>query len=616
MISSVTPKPPIRQWRIENFKSIVSATIDFAPLTLLVGANSSGKSSLLQSILLMVQAAQSRQIGDVLPLNGPLVSVGTFDEVRCAWGRTRSIKIGATVSREFHVQGPVSAFVRSRSRIRSPAAFEVEGSVDALRWDIQLSGKAKAQRSAANIASVQLKAEGRQALALSAKARPASQQDLEAWQLGRVFGRRLLHQLARGADFSLDYVGHVRLADVGNAEIRGILMRAGIPVSCLVWDSWNTLLVRQWITSATRRSSSPSATLRPDSPSLRRDNEYSSETPPSYSMDTLVESALRDIHIWKEDVEAFRARATSISRDLALRFRHGPFVGSEIELLESRILERLQGQDKQVLVATEADEILDFASEFLSFLRDQVLYLGPLRQEPQVVYKNLPALPNGNLGPRGELTAPVLENFGEQLVLCPMDENSSNRLPLSEAVEYWLGRLDIAEGIGTRDRGALGVGLEVRRPGITRPLDLTNVGVGVSQILPVVVMCLMAPPGSVLLLEQPELHLHPAVQQRLGDFFLALARSGRQLIVETHSEYMINRLRRRIAQDASDEVLKLISVIFAEIGSSGTEFRPIRANRFGTIEDWPEGFFDQSPKESADILRAAAHKQRESHSER
>ena len=58
-------------------------------------------------------------------------------------------------------------------------------------------------------------------------------------------------------------------------------------------------------------------------------------------------------------------------------------------------------------------------------------------------------------------------------------------------------------------------------------LDLTSVGVGISQVVPVIVMCLLAPPGSLVLLEQPELHLHPALQQRLGDFLLACARAGR-----------------------------------------------------------------------------------------
>ncbi|WP_162528596.1 AAA family ATPase [Mycolicibacterium sp. CBMA 361] len=91
-------------------------------------------------------------------------------------------------------------------------------------------------------------------------------------------------------------------------------------------------------------------------------------------------------------------------------------------------------------------------------------------------------------------------------------------------------------------------------------LDLTSVGTGVSQVLPVLVMCLQAPPGSLLLIEQPELHLNPAVQQKLADFLLAIAASGRQLLVETHSDYLITRLRLRTAKDPTEDTRNRIAI--------------------------------------------------------
>jgi predicted ATPase len=147
---------------------------------------------------------------------------------------------------------------------------------------------------------------------------------------------------------------------------------------------------------------------------------------------------------------------------------------------------------------------------------------------------------------------------------------------------------------------------------LNKKIDLTNVGVGVSQLLPVVVSCLLADPDSVILLEQPELHLHPAVQQRLADFLLACAKSGRQLIVETHSEYIVSRLRLRIAQDLEDRLQSLIGFIFVERDDHGqTHYRSIKPNRFGGLEpEVPKGFFDQTPQESQEILRAAIRKKR------
>jgi predicted ATPase len=284
----------------------------------------------------------------------------------------------------------------------------------------------------------------------------------------------------------------------------------------------------------------------------------------------------------------------------------------EPEVLQSTILERLQSPGRRLLVpgASEVPEVFDFGNEFLTLLRDRILYLGPLRQDPQLVYKALPSVGTGNLGAKGELTASVFHAFSDQTVVCPLEDGTRANKPLGAALNYWIERLELAEEIQTRDWGPLGLGLEVRRPGITRPLDLTNVGVGVSQLIPVLVMCLLAPLGSVLLLEQPELHLHPATQQKLGDFFLSVARSGRQLIIETHSEHLVNRLRRKIAEDETDRVLREVRFIFAELTEKGTKFEAVTPNRLGALEKWPAGFFDQGPREAAVILRAGLQKKK------
>lgn len=144
-------------------------------------------------------------------------------------------------------------------------------------------------------------------------------------------------------------------------------------------------------------------------------------------------------------------------------------------------------------------------------------------------------------------------------------------------------------------------------------LPLTAVGVGVSQMLPVLVLCLLAEQGSVVLLEQPELHLHPALQQRLADFLIAMVRSGRQLIVETHSEYMVSRLRRRIVEDPDDALLDLAKVVFAERDRETglTSYRDVELSPYGAIEEWPAGFFDQAAEEERAIILGGVKKLRE-----
>jgi predicted ATPase len=178
---------------------------------------------------------------------------------------------------------------------------------------------------------------------------------------------------------------------------------------------------------------------------------------------------------------------------------------------------------------------------------------------------------------------------------------------LVKAVIDWLKYLDVAESVETHDRG-FGYELKVILPGIAKPLDLVHVGTGVSRVLPLLVMCLLAPMDSTLIIEQPELHLHPAVQTRLGDFFLAMALSGKQCLIETHSEYLMNRLRLRLALAQDDSLNDLLKTYFVEKRGLESSFLEVLVNEYGAIKDWPKGFFDQSLSEDAAILRASMSK--------
>src|SRR5205807_133957 len=93
--------------------------------------------------------------------------------------------------------------------------------------------------------------------------------------------------------------------------------------------------------------------------------------------------------------------------------------------------------------------------------------------------------------------------------------------------------------------------------------------------------------------------------------FLSMALLEKQCIIETHSEYLINRLRFRAASATSDKVASGIKIYFVEKPRDRSQFRQIVVNEFGAIEDWPSGFFDQSQKEAEETLRAAMKKKRQ-----
>src|SRR5690606_20710680 len=127
----------------------------------------------------------------------------------------------------------------------------------------------------------------------------------------------------------------------------------------------------------------------------------------------------------------------------------------------------------------------------------------------------------------------------------------------------------------------LGTLLKIYTAGLDKELDLTSVGFGTSQILPIIVQGLLTPPDGIFIIEQPEVHLHPRVQSQLADFFLALSFVGIQCILETHSEHIINRIRLRIVEDTENKVLENVRIYFAEKEGAESHFISVEPNEYG-----------------------------------
>jgi predicted ATPase len=135
-------------------------------------------------------------------------------------------------------------------------------------------------------------------------------------------------------------------------------------------------------------------------------------------------------------------------------------------------------------------------------------------------------------------------------------------------------------------------------------VPLTDVGFGVSQVLPVLTLCFAAPPGSTLILEQPEIHLHPKVQAGLADVFIdAIRTMNIQIIVESHSEHFLQRLLRRVAEDdfATDDA----ALYFCTNPGGGSTIERLNVDMFGAIRNWPPDFFGDPLGESIATADAA-----------
>ncbi len=139
-------------------------------------------------------------------------------------------------------------------------------------------------------------------------------------------------------------------------------------------------------------------------------------------------------------------------------------------------------------------------------------------------------------------------------------------------------------------------------------INIAAMGEGISQSLPIIAAAISLSKGGCLAIEQPELHLHPAAQADLGDLFVDTAKDGtRQVLVETHSEHVLLRIRRRIAEGVIDP--QRISILFvSKIGGESCVKR-LELNARGHFDtEWPDGFFDEVYKEALALALAQTKK--------
>lgn len=218
----------------------------------------------------------------------------------------------------------------------------------------------------------------------------------------------------------------------------------------------------------------------------------------------------------------------------------------------------------------------------------QMSYLGPLRIKPQRHYVWTGQAPS-QMGPSGEAAVPAL-----LANLLRGDRDGSNKGRLVKEVSAWAQRLGIADKIELEQVGPTVYQVSVTIQG--QKANLLDVGFGVSQVLPVFTLALFAPEGSMVILEQPELHLHPLAQSALGDLLVEVAKERKlQFLVETHSEHLFRRLQTLIAEErlGPDEC----SMLFVNRRDGESALEPLRVNGYGRVDNWPDKFFGDTAGE-------------------
>lgn len=127
--------------------------------------------------------------------------------------------------------------------------------------------------------------------------------------------------------------------------------------------------------------------------------------------------------------------------------------------------------------------------------------------------------------------------------------------------------------------------------------DVNNVGFGISQVFPIIVEGLRAASGTILICEQPEIHLHPKVQTILAEFFISLARKGVILIIETHSDHLINSFTYNSVRDISNKIRDYLNIYYFEKEGNKLQAKKIYFDQIGNIDEWPKNFLSNEYSE-------------------
>ena len=359
---------------------------------------------------------------------------------------------------------------------------------------------------------------------------------------------------------------------------------------------------------------------------LRIDDPQNAERPPLFKGDTLqVKCAvgLQDKRLRTQEL-AYRFNDATFR----LQPSRAPQDGFELTAEEtSFVFARARGRPsplphpvKTHLFPSQvknAYQNADFLGDFeLAYenLMDSLYYLGPLRVYPRRQYHWGGASP-ADVGPSGERTMDALlaATRDRQTRRLRPAGKGVRKIEFEKIIAHWLKDLGLIHGFSleqiAEDTNLYRAMVRTSRSGT--PTALTDVGFGVSQVLPALVLLYYVPEGATVLMEQPEIHLHPAVQGGLADVMLNVAAvRNLQIVVESHSEHLLRRLQRRVAEgSASAEDVKLY---FVSSQRGGARASQLLLNMWGEIENWPESFFGDEMGEIGAIAESSLKRKMQS----
>jgi len=545
----------IRKWGLSNFKSFYDKTeLELAPLTVLTGTNSSGKSSFIQSMLLIAQTLCNPISSRELVLNGPLVKMGFVGDIKS--DENKEINIFFSCNKE----------ESEYDKIGCSLYFDSNEKVNSLEFSLSETDKLKAKRFDGKSNELDIEnASGD----LKAKL-----ENTEKLSLNHFLPFNFFH-----SDSYYDFIYNETASHFANSLFDDYIDEDEFPESISesknMYSSSILGFIKKYLSNII---------------DINIINKlFSDENYDSYKDD-----------IFKNKTEQANALNT-------LKKHRESF----IQQLSTVYYKWLMSQKEGI-----SPDVISTATRYIgNFFSSSLKYLGPLRFLGHVHPFSLADDPK-DVGVSGEYTAFVIDAFKNEQVEYVAPENVAtcfdgnfeySQDTLMAALDSWLNYLEVGEKIILDQEGQAGYKLKVKQVHDNKPRNLTQVGVGISQVLPVLVTCLLAEKGSTLIFEQPELHLHPKVQSRLADFFISMSLLGKQCIVETHSKYFIDILKLRICQSLlmnNKTIEGMTKIYYFDKPGFSTRIIPITMDQYGNYSVWPKGFFDEVQNTNNEILNS------------
>ena len=251
-----------------------------------------------------------------------------------------------------------------------------------------------------------------------------------------------------------------------------------------------------------------------------------------------------------------------------------------------------QVQNCYGLSSSENSDVPKVLTGFVSVFEElfsHVYYLGPVRVHPQRSYHWEGTHPKeidswGNKAIDALLSASVRKM---------KSSTKEDGVLIEERISEWLQKMELAYSfqlIPTDSLDDKNYEVRIRKTSNSAEVTLADMGYGVSDVFPLLVHCYYVPEGSTVILEQPGIHLHPKAQADLADLLIeVITERNLQILIESHSEHLLNRLQRRIAEEkiSADQT----ALYFCRNEKGVSEIDKLEMDEFGNIANWPENFF-------------------------